>query len=216
MAASGSPAAGWALCVVTARTPRCDHLDCVRAAIAGGAPLVQLRVKEGSDADLRPLAERARALTRAAGVRLIVNDRVDLALAVGADGVHLGPDDEPWAAARQRAPSLCIGASVSNRAETSQALAAGVHYLGAGPVFATATKSDAGAPIGLEGLRVMCEMATVPVLAIGGITAANARAVRAAGAAGVAVVSAVSDADDPVAAVRALWRAVNLAGEEIR
>jgi len=216
MAASTSPAPGWALCVITARTPRYDHLDLVRAAIAGGAPLVQLRVKDGTDAAVRPLAEAARALTHAAGVRLIINDRLDLALAVGAEGVHLGPDDEPWDAARRRAPSLCIGASVSNVAETSQALAAGVHYLGAGPVFATATKSDAGAAIGLAALRAICAMASVPVLAIGGITAANARAAIEAGAAGVAVVTGVSEAADPVAAVRALLRAAAAPSEETR
>ena len=206
----------WALCVITARTPHRDHLDLVRAAVEGGAPMVQLRAKDLPDRELFRLAERARALTRAAGVRYIINDRLDVALAVEADGVHLGPDDLPWAAARRAAPGLCIGASVSNLSEASQADAAGVHYLGAGPVFGTATKMDAGAPLGLDGLRAICAATRLPVLGIGGITVETVGAPVAAGARGVAVVSAVSEAEDPVQAVRLLLASIRRAEDEER
>ncbi len=158
-------------------------LETARRAVAAGATVVQLRVK-GSTAEI---VERGKGFG-ALGVTFVVNDDVDAALALGADGVHLGQDDR--GADRARAVGLLLGRSVTSLAEVESADA---DYLGAGPVWETPSKADAAAPMGLEGLRAICAAARVPVIAIGGIDASNAAACIEAGAAGVATIRAAAD-----------------------
>jgi thiamine-phosphate pyrophosphorylase len=158
-------------------------LEVAREAVAAGATVVQLRVK-GPTAEIVARGGGFAAL----GALFVVNDDVDAAIALGADGVHLGQDDP--GAERARAHKLVLGRSVTTLAE---ALAADADYLGAGPVWETPSKADAAAPIGLEGLRAICAAVRAPVVAIGGIDASNAGACVAAGAAGVATIRAAAD-----------------------
>ena len=186
----------------------CETIDVVGAALRAGTPAVQLRDKMLPPRDLLPLAHRIRALARDAGALFLVNDRLDLALAAQADGVHLGPDDLPVAAARRIAPpGFLIGHSADDPAAARAAVAAGADYIGCGTVFPTGTKADAGAAIGLRRLADVVRCVHVPVVAIGGITAARAPEVFGAGAAGCAVVSAVMAATDPERAVKKHLRA---------
>lgn len=178
-------------------------------AVAGGATMVQLRLKE---VDARTQVEVARRLVTTVPVPVIVNDRADLALAAGAAGVHLGADDLSVSVVRRfTGDDFIIGASVGDDREVP--LAAGADYVGIGPVFSTATKPDAGAAIGIEELaRLALACAPVPAVAIGGITAREAGAVmagaRAAGVHGVAVVRAVFESPAPDEAARAIRRAM--------
>jgi len=177
-------------------------LACVR----GGATMVQLRLK---DADARTQVEVARALIAAlpAHVPLIMNDRADLAIAVGAAGVHVGPEDLPAAVVRRiLGPDRIVGVSVGNDAEALQASDA--DYVGIGPVYATASKGDAGDAIGVAELERLALLCARPSVGIGGIDAANAAAVIAAGARGVAVIRALFSAADPEAAARSLRSAI--------
>jgi len=160
-----------------------DDLDTAQRAVAAGATVIQLRVK----APTAVVVERGRGFI-GLGVTFIVNDAVDAAIALDADGVHLGQADE--GAERARAHGLWIGRSV---ATVEQALAADADYLGAGPVWATPSKTDVGPPIGLEGLRRICAAVDIPVVAIGGIDASRAAACIESGAAGVAVMRAATD-----------------------
>ncbi len=207
---SAELAARLRLIVITDRDlarPR-EVTEVVVAALRAGAPAVQLREKALPPRDALPLARRLRADTEAAGALFFVNDRVDLALAVHADGVHLGPADLPVAAARRIAPpGFLIGYSANDPDVARAAIADGADYIGCGAVFSTSTKSDAGQAVGLEGLTSVVEAVEVPVVAIGGITAARARGVSRAGAAGCAVVRAVMAAPDPGLMVRGLLRA---------
>src|SRR5688500_16531154 len=174
------------------------------AAARGGATMVQLRLK---DADARSLVEVARMLVQALPVPVVVNDRVDVALAAGAAGVHLGVDDLPVSAARAIVPDgFLIGVSVGADAEVAGA--AGADYAGIGPVFGTASKADAGVAIGLDEFARLQARTGLPAVGIGGVTAANAGAVIAAGASGVAVISALFGARDPETAARALRSAI--------
>jgi thiamine-phosphate pyrophosphorylase len=189
-----------------------DPIAQARAACAGGARVVQLRAKRAEDARALAWGRELRALTRAAGVLLFVNDRVDLALAVEADGVHLGQDDLGPEEARRIAPRLAIGRSTHDAEQLARALLEPVDYLAYGPLFGTQSKASAYAARGLPALRELashCE--ALPLIAIGGIDAAGARAARAAGADGVAVISAVAAASDPLAAVRELAAALEAA-----
>lgn len=179
-------------------------LERAAAAAQGGATCIQLRLK---DVPARDLVVLARELVRAAGVPVIVNDRADVAIAAGAAGVHLGPDDVPPAAVRRFAPDgFIIGASVGTDDEVAGAK--GADYVGIGPVFATGSKSDAGIAIGIEGFSRLAVATGLPAVGIGGITRQNARGVIGAGAAGVAVIAAVFGAADPRAAARALASAI--------
>ena len=164
-----------------------DDLATARAAVDAGATVVQLRVK---DAATHELVERGRAF-RDLGATLIVNDDVDAALELGADGVHLGRAD----AGLERAVEarLVVGASAWDVGEALAAERAGASYVGAGPVWSTPSKPDADAPIGLDGLAGIADAVSIPVVAIGGIDATNAAACIAAGAAGVAVIRAARD-----------------------
>jgi thiamine-phosphate diphosphorylase len=189
-----------------------SHEDVAQAAVAGGATALQLRDKESAGRALVATARRLVALANPAGVPVVVNDRVDVALAAGADGVHVGEDDLPVADARRLlGPERIVGASAGTVEEARRAEQEGADYLGVGPVFPTATKADAGEAIGLDGLRKIVAAVRVPVVGIGGITVENAAQVVLAGAAGVAVVSAVAGADDMVEATRRLRQAVDLA-----
>jgi thiamine-phosphate pyrophosphorylase len=158
-------------------------LDTARQAVAAGVTVVQLRVKARTE----EVVSRGRGF-RELGATFIVNDDVEAAIALGADGVHLGQGDP--GAEDARAAGLLLGRSVST---VEQALAADADYLGAGPVWATPSKSDAEAAIGLDGLREICAAVDIPVVAIGGIDASNAGECIRAGAAGVAVIRAATD-----------------------
>ncbi len=180
-------------------------LSVAQAAIRGGAGAVQLREKAGPLRDVLALGRALLTLTRPAGIPLIVNDRVDVALLLGAEGVHVGQADLPAAEARKLiGPDRILGVSVTNLEETEAALRDGADYLGAGDIFGTRSKDDACPPMGLDLLRRIVRASPVPVVAIGGITAQNTPAVIRTGAAGVAVISAVFGAPHPEAATRAL------------
>lgn len=180
-------------------------LEVVSLALSAGARAIQLRNKGDSPRELAALGHALRGPTRDAGALLFVNDRLDLALAVGADGVHLGPEDLPVRAVRAVAPSgFLIGRSADDPEVARVAVADGVDYIGCGTVYSTSTKADAGGVIGLAGLRRVVESVPVPVVAIGGITPQRTADVAATGAAGVAVVGAVMAVSDPAAAVRSL------------
>lgn len=177
------------------------------AAARGGATMLQVRDKtEGAAA----LADLARRVLATASVPVVVNDRLDVALAVGAAGCHLGQEDFPIGEARRLAPAgFLLGGSAGDADEVRRAAAQQPHYLGIGPVRASPGKADAGAPIGVEGFRRLRALVpTLPAVAIGGITAADAPALIRAGAAGIAVISAVLAADDPERAARELREAV--------
>ena len=183
----------------------------VAAAVRGGVTLVQLREKDLPDDQVIGLARRLKALLAAHGVPLIVNDRIEAARDAGADGVHLGQDDLDAAHARALlGPDKIIGVSAGTAAEAALVDRDAADYVGVGSVYATATKPDAGAPIGVTGLRALGPaLAPLPIVAIGGIGAGNAAEVMASGAAdGLAVVSAICGADDPEAAAGDLRRAV--------
>ena len=169
-----------------------EDADTAARAAERGATVIQLRLKNRPTVDV---VERGRAVAeaaRAAHVTFVVNDDVEAALALVADGVHLGRDDR--GKERARAAGLMLGVSASNIDEARAAAERGADYLGAGPVWATLSKTDADEPIGLDGLAAICEAVDVPVVAIGGIDASNAGACIAAGARGVAVIRAVSEA----------------------
>ena len=199
------------LMVITHPRPRCGRPleEVVAAVVAAGAGAVQLRDKEASPRDLLGLARRLRGITARRGALLIVNDRFDVALAAGADGVHLGPEDVPVAAARRVAPDgFLLGHSTDDPRAARQAEADGADYLGCGTVFPTTSKEDAGAVIGVGGLTAVARSVAIPVLAIGGVTAERARLLGGSGAAGVAVISAVMAAGRPARAARRLREAV--------
>lgn len=179
-------------------------LDCVREALEGGVTLVQYRAKTASSAEMYNEALQLKALCDSFKVPLIINDRLDIAMAVGAAGVHLGQDDLPCAAARRiLGEDYLIGVSAHNPAEARAALLCGADYLGCGAVFGTATKADVQ-KLGTEGLAAICKAKGLPVVGIGGVTADNYREVRAAGADGAAIVSGILAQPDIRATVRAI------------
>jgi thiamine-phosphate diphosphorylase len=187
-----------------------SDVDVVRSAIAGGATAVQLRWKTGPRDDALNVGREIAALCREQGVLFVVNDHFDLALALGADGLHLGDQDMPLSDARRAAESrLIVGYSPPTLVEAIQAERLGADYLGIGPIYGTTTKQDAGVAVGLKRIREVVEAVSIPVVGIGGITPENAAPVIAAGAAGVAVISAVVAAPDVEAAARALRTAVD-------
>lgn len=179
-------------------------IDCVREALEGGVTLVQYRAKTASSAEMYAEAQELKALCDSFKVPLIINDRLDIAMAVGAAGVHLGQDDLPCAAARRiLGEDYLIGVSAHNPAEAKAALQSGADYLGCGAVFGTATKADVK-KLGTEGLTAICRENGLPVVGIGGVTADNYREVRAAGADGAAIVSGILAQPDIRATVRAI------------
>ena len=183
-------------------------LDIVRAALAGGVRLIQLREKEMPAREYVTLAQRVREMTAQAGCLLIINDRVDVALAVGADGVHLGQDDFPVPAARRLGPDLIIGASTHTVEEAARAQAEGASYINIGPIYPTGTKVWEGEFLGLEGLRTIAAATHVPFTVMGGIKASHIPGLMAAGARIIALVTAVTAAPDPQAATYSLLAAI--------
>jgi thiamine-phosphate pyrophosphorylase len=180
------------------------HLEVSRRAVAGGADVVQLRDKELSSRQMYELAVEMREVVHRAGKLFIVNDRLDIALAASADGVHLGRDDLPVSAARSVAPRLVIGASVGSAEEASKAMEDGADYIAVSPVFDTLSKNNAGPGHGLEVLRLVRRAVSIPVIGIGGINRSNAAEVIGSGADGVAVISAVVSQADISAAAKEL------------
>lgn len=181
-------------------------LDCVREALEGGVTLVQYRAKTASSAEMYAEALQLKALCDSFNVPLIINDRLDIAMAVGAAGVHLGQDDLPCAAARKLlGEDYIIGVSAHNPAEAKAALQSGADYLGCGAVFGTATKADVQ-KLGTDGLAAICKAKGLPVVGIGGVTADNYREVRAAGADGAAIVSGILAQPNIRATVEAIAR----------
>lgn len=187
--------------------PACRHPggveEGVGAALAAGCKAIQLRHKSASARELYRTACRLRTLTQEAGALLFVNDRVDVALAAGADGVHLGPHDLPPGALRAALPTgFLVGVSCDDPAQARLLVAQGADFLGSGTVYPTRSKSDAGEAIGLEGLRAVVEAVSVPVVGIGGITPERYPLLLATGAAGAAVLGAVMEAPHAGDAVR--------------
>lgn len=173
-----------------------DLCDIIAEAIAGGVTMVQLREKALSSRCFFELGEQVRNITATYRVPLIINDRIDLMLALGADGVHIGKDDLPLPAARQIAGDGIVGYSVDTLEDLRYAEESGADYVGIGPVYATSTKTDAGAVLGVDGLRQIVAQARVPCVAIGGIKEENCAEVAGTGVSGVCVISTLMNAVD--------------------
>lgn len=178
-------------------------VETVRRAVAGGVSMVQLRDKDATTDQRIALAVALKQVLHGTNVPLIVNDDLEAATASQADGVHIGQSDiSPQKARALLGPDRILGLSCETPEHVIAANAAPVDYLGLGPVFATGTKSDHAAPIGLQGLAEMIDMTHLPVVAIGGLNSSHVRDVSAAGADGMSVVSAICGQDDPLAAAR--------------
>lgn len=185
-------------------------LAVVEQAVAAGAPVVQVRAKDCTDRVLHDFARAVVEICAGSGTTCLVNDRVDVALAVGADGTHLGADDLPVAAARKVAgPGHLIGGTARDPERARQLVAEGADYLGVGPAYPTTTKTGLPAALGPAGIAAVARAVDVPVIAIGGVTAARVPELLAAGARGVAVVGAVTAAPDPAAATLDLLRVLD-------
>lgn len=201
--------------IITDARPGRDAVAVVRAALGAGAPVVQVRVEDGaSDRDAYEFASRIRELCDRHGATCLVNDRLHVALAVGAAGGHVGAEDLPVAAAREvLGPAAVLGGTCRDPAAAREAVAAGASYLGVGPAFESSTKDGLPAALGPAGVRaVAAAVPHTPVIAIGGVTAARVGELLTAGAYGVAVIGAVSGAADPAAATRELLASLARAG----
>lgn len=182
-----------------------DHIAVAEAVVAGGAGFMQLREKELCDRDVLKIARSIRSITHGTKSLFIINNRVDIALACQADGVHVGQDDLPAKTVRKMiGPNVILGVSVATVEAAIRAKADGADYVGVGPVFSTMTKLDAGDAIGLDVITQIKNAVDIPIVAIGGISMDNISSVAAAGADSAAVVSAVTGAKDMVEAVQAL------------
>jgi thiamine-phosphate diphosphorylase len=183
--------------------PGGDLVAAVERALAGGVQAVQLREKDLPEADFLTLARRLRELTARCGAKLFVNRRVESALAVGADGVHLGAEKESILAARRRlGPRALLGVSTHSLEELRLATAAGADFVTFGPVWFTPSKAPFGAPVGPELLTAACAAALLPVFALGGVTPTRIPELRQAGACGAAAIGALLSSADPAAAAR--------------
>ncbi|MFO7986945.1 MAG: thiamine phosphate synthase [Desulfatiglandaceae bacterium] len=188
---------------------RFSHVQLTEMAIHGGADTIQFRQKTGSSREMIDLARKMRALCADRGAAFIVNDRVDIALACNAHGVHLGQDDFPIPLARKLlGADRIIGGSASTLEEARECVSDGADYVGFGPVYPTSSKDDAGPVRGIEILEQLAAQIPVPVIAIGGIDAGNTPEIMRAGAHGIAVISAVCCKQDPEAAARTLREAL--------
>lgn len=193
-----------AIYVITDPASHLSILDQARAAAKGGAWAVQLRHKTASDADMLDLALKLRPELSTRGVKLIINDRVDVALRADADGIHIGQGDgDPNDVRGQVGPAMVLGLSVETFAQ-ARLVPPCVNYIGAGPVRATPTKPDHAVPIGLTGLAEIASAVSVPTIAIGGLDLDDVALIKATGAQGMALVSAVSRASDPLAVIKSL------------
>jgi thiamine-phosphate pyrophosphorylase len=188
---------------------RFSHVELTELAIAGGADTIQFRQKIGATREMIEVARQMKKLCEESDVKFIVNDRVDVAIAAGADGVHLGQDDFPIPLARELlGEGRIIGGSAATIAEARKCLSEGADYVGFGPVFPTTSKEDAGPVSGIDILKQVVEAIPLPIIAIGGISAENTRETIRAGAHGIAVISAVCCQEDPERATRALHKAL--------
>ena len=188
------------------------HAELAELAIRGGADTVQLRQKWGTTRELVAIAEAMQAVCEPHKVPLIVNDRADIALAIGATGAHFGQDDMPVSIGRRILPTeAIIGASARTEEKILEAITAGADYIGFGPIYGTTSKPDAEMAKGLERLRRMCDIAACPVIAIGGISVETAGDVIRAGAHGIAVISAVCAHPKPDVATQALLNEIQRA-----
>jgi len=185
-----------------------DPLSLARAVLAGGCCALQLRDKRCSDADYIERARPMMAACRAASVPFVVNDRVDVAAQLRPDGLHLGQEDAPIAEARQRIAGIDIGISTHDLAQVDAAIAAGADLIGFGPVFGTVSKDDPDTTVGAELLAQACRRATIPVVAIGGITPDNLPQVIAANAHLAAVISALATSPNPKTTAQKLHTAL--------
>lgn len=177
----------------------------VDEAIKGGVTMVQLREKLSNTRDFLNIAKRLMSRLQPMGIPLIINDRVDIALAIDADGLHLGQQDMPWEHARALlGPNKIIGLSIENIRDAIEANNMDIDYIALSPVFATPTKADTASPLGLHGIRSIRAVSRHPIVAIGGISLENVFDVMEAGADGVALVSAIITADQPRQAAQAL------------
>jgi len=193
------------------------HVELARQAIEGGAPMIQLRDKTAGPRRLLPHAREIANLCHERRVRFLVNDRLDLALAADADGVHLGQDDLPASVARAAlGPGKILGVSIHSLEQAVRAQADGADYLGIGPIFETSTKATGYAPLGYDEVRRVRASIDLPLIAIGGITLDNVGGVIRAGADGVAVISAIAGAGDIRSAVRGFLEAITKAEEGTR
>ena len=189
---------------------RFSHMEITRLAIAGGADTIQYRQKSGSTREMIEIARNMKRLCSEAGVMFIVNDRLDVAIAAEADGVHLGQDDFPIPMARELlGEGRIIGGSAATLDEARKCLSEGADYVGFGPVYLTSSKDDAGPVSGIDILKQVVEIIPLPIIAIGGVGAGNIPGVMRAGAHGIAVISAVCCQDDPEESTRALYQALN-------
>lgn len=187
-----------------------EFLSIILASVEGGVKAVQLREKETSARELISLGKRLLILLKPLGIPLIINDRVDIAHAVGADGVHLGQSDLSVAEARTiLGKKAIIGLSVETLEQAEIAFKEDVDYLAASPIFHTHSKTDCGKPWGLNGLKQLCTISKCPVIAIGGINETNVEQIMDCGAAGVALVSAIFDATCPKKAAHTIIKRMN-------
>jgi len=202
----------WKLCLVAdaeAAQGR-DLPNLIEKAVDSGVTLVQLRAKGMPTRKFLQLALQTAELLKAKGFPLIINDRIDIALACGAEGIHLGQDDLPLSYARKiLGKKKCIGISVNTLKEAEEAEKGGADYLGVGPVYDTPSKRDLKAILGPSGLKVIREKVKIPILAIGGINAENVMEVMSCGADGIAVISALIGAEDISEATRELIKKIN-------
>jgi thiamine-phosphate pyrophosphorylase len=193
-----------------------DSLIVAEAALEAGAPTLQVRLKTGSDGDRFRLARAIGERCRAAGATCLVNDRADLAVAIDADGVHVGADDLPVRVVRRIVgPGALVGGTARDPAGGQRLVGEGADYLGVGPTFATVSKAGLPDPIGVAGVAAVVAAVDVPVIAIAGITADRVEDVLAAGAWGVAVIGAVADSPDPHTATHDLMLAVTKAVDSL-
>jgi len=188
-----------------------DLVWIVEEAVKGGATVVQLRAKSISTREFLDIGKKIHSLLQKKGIPFIVNDRIDIALALDADGVHLGQQDMPLQTARKiMGNEKIIGISVNNVYEALEAEKGGADYLGVGPVFPTTTKPDIRAPLGIEGLRKIREKIKIPIIAIGGINKSNVHEVYSTGVDGIAVVSAIILSPNPCQAAEKLIEEIKI------
>jgi len=194
-----------------------DSLIVAEAALEAGAPTLQVRLKSGTDGDRYRLAHAIAKRCQAAAATCLINDRADLAVAVDADGVHVGADDLPVPVVRRIVgPGALVGGTARDPDTARRLVGEGASYLGVGPTFATTSKTGLPDPIGVAGVRAVVDAVDVPVIAIAGITADTVEAVMATGAWGVAVIGAVVDSPDPHTATHDLMLAVTKAVDALR
>jgi thiamine-phosphate pyrophosphorylase len=193
--------------ITDAKLSRAGNISNVKSALKAGVSVVQYRNKDGSTQEMYGEALKLKAICKKGGAVFLINDRVDIALAVDADGVHIGTDDMPYKVARKLLGSKkIIGVTIHNIEEARQAQRSGADYIGASPVFLTDTKPDAGVPAGIDLVRNVKGLISIPIIAIGGINFDNAEEVIAAGADGICAISAVLTKPDVCSEIKRFQR----------